>query len=147
MEMKQAVQTFFDAYEDRFNKSLQDPPTLDVGGVTAAFADCFIEASPVGVSCGQNDAAFRENVPKGFAFYKEIGTTSMKITSLTITPLNDQHVMAKVHWDSHYQKKSGDREQIEFDVIYFLQMLGDAPKIFAYITGDEQRVLKERGLI
>ncbi len=34
-----------------------------------------------------------------------------------------------------------------FDVIYFLQVSGDKAKIFVYVTGDEEKALKERGLM
>jgi hypothetical protein len=71
----------------------------------------------------------------------------MKIMALDITWLNDMHVMAKVCWQAIYQKKDGNKETINFDVFYFLQKQNGALKIFAYITGDEQAVLKERGLI
>jgi hypothetical protein len=52
-----------------------------------------------------------------------------------------------VHWRSFYTKKDGREELIEFDVIYFVQMRDEKPKIFAYITGDEQGVLREKGFI
>ena len=146
MDFTAKVQAFFNDYEARFNQSLQEPPVVDVDGVVGAFAGCFVEASPVGVNCGKNDDQFRQAVPQGFAFYKSIGTTSMKIAALDITPLDDYHVMAKVHWDSRYTTSNGE-EKIEFDVIYFLQLLNEQPKIFAFITGDEQKVLQERGLI
>jgi len=38
--------------------------------------------------------------------------------------------------------------EIEFDNIYVLRIeTGQEPQIFAYITGDEQQVLKDHGLI
>jgi hypothetical protein len=55
--------------------------------------------------------------------------------------------MVKVQWRSFYNKRDGSEELIEFDVIYFVQTLNEKPKIFAYIMGDEQGVLSERGLI
>jgi len=145
--VNQQLETFFAAYEARFNQALGDNPQDDVEGTMAAFADCFIEASPLGLSCAQNDEQFRTQIPKGNAFYRSIGTQSMKIMALTITPLDDYHVQTKVHWQAQYKKRDGGEETIDFDVIYFLQLLGNQPKIFAYITGDEQKVLQEHGLI
>jgi hypothetical protein len=55
--------------------------------------------------------------------------------------------MVKVHWDSLYVKKNGEGVQIEFTVIYLVQTIGGSPKIFGDITGDEQKVLKEHGLM
>jgi hypothetical protein len=85
-------------------------------------------------------------IPKGHEFYRSIGTTLMKVSSLEVTQLDDLHWMSRVHWDSRYMKE-GVETRIEFDVIYFLRMQDLEPKIFAYITGDEQRVLKDHGLL
>ncbi len=141
------IEDFFAAYEAGFNRALADSAEIDVEATAGAFADCFIEASPNGVLCGKNDEQFRTQIPEGFAFYRSIGTKSMKLASLTVTPLDDYHLMAKVHWEALYQKKDGSEEGIHFDVIYFVQTVGDQPRIFGYITGDEQRLLRERGLI
>jgi hypothetical protein len=45
------------------------------------------------------------------------------------------------------QQKGWSEELIEFDVIYFVQIIGEKPKIFAYITGDEQGASREKDLI
>ena len=147
MDVTRQIEVFFAEYAARFNRSLQDPPVVDVDGVLASFADCFIEASPLGVNCGKNDAQFREVIPQGFAFYKSIGTTAMNVKGVDVTPLDEFHVMARVHWDARYRRQDGSKMQIEFDVIDFLQALDGQPKVFAYITGDEQKVLREHGLI
>ena len=147
MGNEEKIREFFVKYAERFNNALQDPPVVDVDGVVNSFASFFLEASPVGVLGGPNDTAFRERIAQGFSFYKNIGTTSMRIATLNIEPLDEYHSTAKVHWDSHYKKKDGSDEHIEFDVIYFIQTLIGQPKIFAYVTGDEQKVLKERGLV
>jgi hypothetical protein len=141
------IRQFFNEYAARFNRALQDPPVEDVEASAGAFADCFIGASPAGVRCGNNDEQFRTVIPQGNAFYRSIGTRSMQITRLEITPLDDIHAMARVYWDSHYSKKTGEDVQIQFEVIYLLQILAGRPKVFGYITGDEQKLLKEHGLL
>ena len=141
------LERFFADYAERFNRALAEPPVVDVEGTAAAFAGCFVEASPRGVTCGKNDDTFRATIPQGAEFYRSIGTTSMRITSLEVTPLDGYHTMAKVRWDSRYRKKDGREERIEFDVIYLVQTLGDTTKISAYITGDEQKALREKGLL
>ena len=147
MDVTRQIEVFFAEYAARFNRSLQDPPVVDVDGVLASFADCFIEASPLGVNCGKNDEQFREVIPQGYAFYRSIGTTAMNVKGVDVTPLDELHAMARVHWESRYRRQDGGEERIEFDVIYFLQTLDGQPKVFAYITGDEQKVLREHGLI
>ena len=71
----------------------------------------------------------------------------MKISKLDITKLDDLHYMVKVYWNSLYEKKNKKMISIGFDVIYFLRAKENEWKIFLYITGDEQKVLKENGLI
>jgi hypothetical protein len=141
------MKTFFGDYENRFNQALNDPTDVDVEATAGAFTECFIEANPNGVACGRNDEEFRAQIPKGYAFYKSIGTRSMKIVSLVATQFDDFHSHVRVHWQALYDKKDGSEESIDFDVIYLIQMRGKEPRIFGYITGDEKNVLREKGLI
>jgi hypothetical protein len=141
------LERFFAEYEARFNRVLGENPEEDIEATAAAFADCFIGANPNGVNCGQNNEQLRAFIARSNVFYRSIGTKSMSIAGLEITSLDGFHAMAKVHWDSRYVRKDGQNVQIEFDVIYLIQMRGGTPKIFGYITGDESRVLQEYGLI
>lgn len=143
--IEKKLEDFFRKYEARFNKSLVG--TIDIEETVNSFTDCFIEANPFGVQCGKNDDQFRAVITQGYEFYKSIGTKSMIIDSVKISFLDEYHSMAKVHWRSFYNKKDGREELIEFDGIYFVQMIDEKPKIFAYITGDEQGMLREKGLI
>lgn len=61
--------------------------------------------------------------------------------------MDELHFMTKVNWSALYRKKDGKEVTIDFSVIYFTQMQDGSPKIFAYITGDEQKALKEYGLV
>jgi hypothetical protein len=140
-----AVERFFAAYAKRFNDSLKDPPVIDVEDVRDAFADYFVGASPAGVRGGKNGLLFGSVLSRGFAHYRKIGTTTMNVTSVTVTPIDDMHVMARVAWDSRY-RKDGREIRIPFINAYFLQMSENGPKIFAYVTGDEAAVLKEHGV-
>lgn len=145
-EREQVLNDFFVVYEQRFNRFLRGEP-LDVESTVRSFSACFIEASPVGVKCGQNDMQFRSMIPKGYEFYRSIGITAMDILSKNITMLDDFHAMVKVHWNCRFTRKDDVKGKIEFDVIYLLQTTEDSPRIFAYITGDEHAALKENGLI
>lgn len=145
MTLEDKIDAFFNVYEQRFTDGLRGK--VDIEGTTAAFASSFVEASPVGVHCAQNDKTFKEAIPKGYEFYKKIGTQSMKIGSKEITRLDEFHLLCKVHWQSSYHTTDKKAVVIDFDVFYFLQHLNNELKIFAYVTGDEQKVLKEKGLI
>lgn len=139
------LEDFFRKYETIFNESLAG--TIDIEETVNSFSDGFIEANPFGVLCGKNDEQFRTALTQGYEFYKLIGTKSMNIGSIEVSSLDKYHSMVKVHWHSVYNRKDGREEQIEFDVIYFVQTIDKNPKIFAYITGDEQGILREKGLI
>lgn len=144
--MNELIHQFFDDYARRFNQALSgaDP---DVSRTVDSFATCFVEASPAGIICSKNDERFKDAIPRGYDFYKSIGTQSMKIGSKIITPLDEMHAMVKIHWQSLYVKQAGNKEEIGFDVHYFVQVKDNAVKIFAYVTGDEKKLLEERGLV
>lgn len=141
----QAIEDFFNRYEDNFNNSLQND-TPDPALVAEAFSECFIAAGPQGVMCGNRDETFIKQIPEGYAYYKKIGITGMNIIAKDTTILDENHAMTRVHWEAHYIKAE-QRGDIDFEVIYLLQWLDGGPKIFGYITGDEQKALHEHGLV
>lgn len=145
ISVRARIEEFFNTYAQRINEALQGKER-DTDEVAGAFANYFVEASPVGVTGSKNDEAFRKMIPKGYEFYRSIGTQLMTITSKDIRFIDDCHSMVTVHWNSVYRKKDNTTETIDFDVHYLVQTKNDI-KIFAYITGDEQKVLKEHGLI
>lgn len=139
------INAFFDEYENRFNRSLQGE-TTDLKAAAGSFTECFMESSPLGVICGKNDKDFEKKMEQGYAFYKSIGTTGMYITNRQMQVLDDFHTMCKVSW-KYKAEKEGKQVDIDFMVIYLLQTMNDTVKIFAYITGDEQKALKDKGLL
>lgn len=141
----EVIKKFFDDYAERFNRSLQGDE-VDPRDIAESFAKHFVEASPAGVSRGKNGLLFRWMIPRGFAHYKKIGTTRMSIDNVEVESIDPMHALAKVHWDSRYTKPDGRSDRIAFDVTYLLHFEGAHPKIFAYITGDEEKVLREHGL-
>jgi hypothetical protein len=143
-----AIRQFFEAYQGRMNAALQKKPAVDVAAATAAFARYFVGSSPRGVYGAKNGWLFRFMIPRGYARYRRLGTQRMEIRGLSIVPLDDYHALARTHWWSSYRRKSGEPVEIEFDNIYVLRIAaGQEPQIFAYITGDEQQVLKDHGLV
>jgi hypothetical protein len=142
------VEKFFVAYARRSNEALQAPPKEDIDGVVASFAPFFVGASPKGVSGGPNDSNFRKVIPLGFARYRDIGGTAMAVTRVKVTELDDYNAMARVDWDFAYQRpKDGRRGNIVFQNLYFLNFATGEPKLFAYITPDEEQAMKDHGLI
>lgn len=140
------IERFFEAYAAQFARALTDPPEVDVEATAAAFADCFVEAGPRGVSCGRNDDAFRAMIPKGYAFYRQIGITAMRLRAFAPSQLDPRHWGVRIGWEAAYEK-GGTTGTIGFEVLYFVQVTGDGPRIFAYITGDEETELRAVGLL
>lgn len=145
-DRKQQIHNFFVWYRDTFNNALQGTSS-GIEQTAELYSDCFIAADPQGVNCGKNDEQFRNAMLTGYAFYRNIGITSMEIVSKEVTLLNDLHAMVKVRWKSNFVKKDHSTGSIEFENIYFVQTKNNQHKVFAYITGDEQAGLKEVGLI
>jgi hypothetical protein len=143
---KKKIEDFFVAYEEQFNSALAGSSD-DVGEVSSgSFAECFIASSPSGVVCGTNGPEFIDNIKKGIEFYRSIGSLSMNILDREITLLDQDHATCKVTWQYMFTKDDKE-DNIDFDVYYFLRTFDDTIKIFAYITGDEQKALREKGLI
>lgn len=71
----------------------------------------------------------------------------MNIVSKSITLLDDLHAMVKVNWQCLFVTKEERTGEMDFEVVYILQMRSNTIKIFAYITGDEQEAFKKAGLI
>ena len=143
--MQADIERFFRDYVDAFNRSLGETP--DFEAVRAAFAPCFVAAGPTGVNCGRNDDSFVKALDQGFTFYRSIGTRRMILRSVALTPIDPNHQMARVYYSSEYERRDGDLVVIDFDVTYMLHIQNATPQIFAYVTGDEQALLREHGLV
>lgn len=143
---KLQIDAFFNEYSDLFNNAIK-AVVPDVEQVAELYSDCFIGANPLGVQCGKNNKALRDQMLKGYDFYKKIGITSMDIVSKEITILDEFHTMTKVRWKSNFIKKDNTKGSIEFENIYLTQTKDNQHKVFAWITGNEQAALKEHGLI
>lgn len=141
----QIINMFLSEYETEFNIAFHGEP--DIETTAKLFADTFVELTPSGIISRKNDPAFRKYIEEKYAFYKNSGLKEMRIVSRDINMLNDMHGVDKVRWKAVYESKEGNREELEFEVIYLLQVINGSPKIFAYITGDENRVLREKGII
>lgn len=139
--IKDKIEAFFHNYEESFRNGLEG--NVDIEVAAKAFAMCFVEASPVGVSCGQSDEKFWQAIPKGYEFYRQLGTGSMKTLNKEISEIDEFHHQCKVCWQALYQKKMDCSKQLT-SVIYFLQHLTNNLKIFAYVTGNEQKVLQRK---
>ena len=143
--METSVRKFFDRYESLFNQSLGG--ATDMGEVAALYAAEFIAASPVGVTTGKNDEELKHVMEQGYARYRAMGTKEMRIRNVRLSPIDDYHCVAHVAWTATYARKQQSDVAIDFDVHYFVQKLEGEPKVFGWVTGDEQALLRKHGII
>ena len=143
----QAVRSFFEDYAKRFNDALADPPKVDVKGVRGAFASYFVGANPKGVRGGRNGLVFGLILRRGYAHYRKIGCKRMALLSVEVARIDDFHAMALTRWSSLFRRKDSTTVEIEFANSYVLHIPeNEAPRIFAYITPDEQQALQDHGI-
>jgi hypothetical protein len=140
-----SVRKFFDRYEKCFNRSLGGDMNMDE--VAALYASEFIAASPAGVMAGKNDEQLKQVMAQGYARYRAIGTKEMRIRDVRVSSLDDYHCVAHVAWTATYSHKDRPDVAIDFDVHYFVQKVDGEPRVFGWVSGDEQALLRARGII
>ena len=143
-KMNKILRDFFKRYESMANRVLAGE--MDVGETTFAFASDFIAASPAGVLAGKNDQSLKTSMEKGYARYREIGTKELKIRDLKITAIDALHSLVRVDWRSVYEVHGRPDVVIDFEVHYLVQLRNGEPKIFGWVSGDEEAVLREHGI-
>ncbi len=143
--METSVRKLFERYERVFNAALHGD--VDMDDVAALYAADFIAASPAGVMTGKNDEQLKQVMAQGYARYRAIGTKEMRIRGLRISPMDERHCVAHVAWRATYARNDKPDVTIDFDVHYLVQRLGAEPKVFGWVSGDEQAVLKEHGIV
>ncbi|TIM07392.1 nuclear transport factor 2 family protein [Mesorhizobium sp.] len=142
--MDAQVRKLFERYERLFRKSLAGDADMDE--VTSVYASAFIAASPAGVMVGKNDDQLKQAMKQGYARYRAIGTKEMRIRDVGISPIDEHHCVAHVAWRSIFARKGQTDVTIDFDVHYLVQKLAGEPKIFGWVSGDEQEVLRKHGI-
>ena len=143
--METAVRNLFERYQRFFNRALNGD--ADMGEGLTFYASAFIAASPGGVATGNNDDQLREVMKQGYARYRAIGTKHMLIGDVRLCPMDEHHCVARVAWKATYSRPQAPDVSIDFDVHYLVQNLNGEPKIFGWVSGDEQALLKEYGII
>jgi hypothetical protein len=145
MTTKEEIEDFFNRYASTMNNVLFGD-IVDVNSFRGSFASYVVGANPAGIAGGKNDGDFGNSIKSGIDFYKRIGIISMNITAKDITILDEYHATARISWECIYNRNE-DSGGIPFDVFYVLQVRDHVAKIFAYVTGDEQKALRDQGLI
>lgn len=139
------MKAFFERYESVFNRALAGDAGMEEAA--ALYAAEFIAASPAGVTTGRNDDALRRVMAEGYARYRAIGTKEMRVRGVRVSALDDLHCVAHVAWTAVYAREDGPDTAIDFEVHYFLQMLDGEPKVFGWVSGDEEALLRAHGIV
>jgi hypothetical protein len=71
----------------------------------------------------------------------------MRIRDVRVSPIDEHHCVAHVAWTASYARQGQADATIDFDVHYLVQKLDGEPKIFGWVSGDEQAILREHGII
>ena len=140
-----SIRPFFERYERSFNRALAGDMGMDE--LSDLYAPSFIAASPAGVQAGQNDDGLRHAMAQGYAHYRAIGTKAMRLRDVRIDAIDERHCLAHVSWQATYARGNQPDVVIDFDVHYFVQQLNDEPKVFGWVSGDEQALLREHGIL
>jgi hypothetical protein len=142
---KEDIQELFQQYQEFFRNAIKGEVDMEQGA--AFYATAVIGAAPAGVMVAQNDEQFKLVMQQGFDTYREVGTKDMRIRGIDITPIDELHCLARVSWTAVYDRGDYPDTSIDFDVHYLVQQVQEKPKIFGWVSGDEQAVLKEHGII
>ncbi len=147
--MEQAVRELFARYEAFFRKALAGE--MDAAQMRAEarrlYAPAFVGATPAGVVSGRMGAKFLRGMAEGYEHYRRIGTRKMKIRHLRVEPVDEWHAMAHVGWAATYARDDLAETKIDFEVHYLVQVLDGKARIFGWMSGDEEAVLKSHGAI
>ncbi len=142
---KDEVKNFFMRYEQFFMQSLNGE--IDSDELSSLYAQEFIVASPLGVMTGKNDIIFQKTLAQGYEQYRKMGTQRMRVRDVSISPIDDIHCVAHVAWTATYSAAKKPNIEIDFEVNYLMQELDNELQVFGWISGNEQDLLKEYGVI
>ena len=142
---KDSLKQFFQRYEQFFMQSLNGE--LDDTVMSELYASEFIAASPLGVLTGKNDTKFQQALSEGYEQYRKIGTKEMRVRDVEMLPIDDLHCVADVAWTASYEVANGQQVNIDFNVHYLMQNLNGKLRVFGWISGNEQELLKEYGVL
>lgn len=96
---------------------------------------------------GKNDNDFHQALSKGYEQYRRIGTKGMHVRGVNVTPIDELHCIADVAWTAMYEPANKQPIEIDFDVHYLIQEQNGKARIFGWISGNEQELLQQYGII
>lgn len=143
--METSVRQLFERYERAFKHALGGD--TDMREVASLYASCFISATPTGLMTGRNNDQLKQVMAQGFTRYRAMGTKEMRIRDVRVYPIDDLHCVAHVEWTATYARKEQRDVAIDFAVHYFVRTANGKSKVFGWVSGDEQAMLRHHGII
>ena len=143
--MEASVRVLFERYERVIKQALGGD--VDMDEAASLYASDVIAASPAGVVVGKNDDHLRQAMVQGYAHYRAIGTKEMRIRNVCLSPIDEHHCVAHVAWAATYARKDQPDTAIDFEIHYLVQKREGEAKVFGWVSGDEQALLKKHGLV
>lgn len=142
--MEAVVRKLFERYESNFNQALRGK--VDMNELASLYASEFIGAAPAGIRAGKNDDRFKQALAQGYDHYRAIGTKEMRVRNIRTSRIDELHCIAHVAWTALYVREDQRDVSIDFDVHYLIQLSSGEPKIFGWVSSDEQTLLKRHGI-
>jgi hypothetical protein len=72
---------------------------------------------------------------------------TIRLTGVRVDAVDERHCVAHVDWNATYAGDGASDTALAFQVHYLVQLLpNDEPRVFGWISGDEQAVLEEYGI-
>lgn len=142
--MEAVVGKLFERYERLFRQALAGKADMDE--IASLYASDVIAASPAGVMSGKNDDELKQMMAQGYEHYRSIGTKEMLLRHVRLSPIDESHCVAHVAWRATYARKDQPDTDIDFEVHYLVQVLDGGAKVFGWVSGDEQALLKQHGI-
>src|SRR5688572_16736826 len=138
-----SVSQVFERYERVFNQALGGD--TDVREAAALDASCLISATPPGVMTGRTNEQLKQVMAQGYTAQRAIGTKEVSIRDGRSSPIDEHNCVAHVEWTATYARKEPPNVATAFDVPYFVRTIQGKSKVFAWVSGDEQALLREHG--
>ena len=139
------IDEVYTEYVAAFDRSLGEQ--VDAKGIRHHLSACFVGARPEGVQCGQNGTRVTQALEHGYAFHRQIGTRHMGVRDTATIPVDDAHALARVAYRAISEKPAGPILDLELEVSCMTDTRGKAYEIFAFVTGDEQALYEQHGLL
>ena len=142
-----SARKLFDTYgrlnDQAMRRELLEDERKELAGL---FAANVVGSSPQGVVAAQA-AQLPYILEDAQVEYRKVGGRRFIVRDVRVMEIDDVHVQCAVDWNFGYVNAAGQGGDVDFTNLYYLTFASGSPKIFAFITPDEGRTMREHGLV